>query len=908
MKTRTFFLNERLGLWNADTVIRTLALASLLLMLSASASAGVRTRAYSFEEGTAGGTITSAEDSIVGPFVDVPDFNLGDLDFYDLGHPGGNLSIPNGSPLNDYLTANHDPTPALEDSTGTVTYVDVSDGTALDSPVPGSTLAASFTGNDAIETNSFIGNFIQVDAIAANAPAADNTNVFRSFTNFTQAWVRPDSSAMGSDQSVWAMGTETGGVGITADGFWELNNLGPPSDVISSVGVVFDAWTHLAVVRTGGGATLYVNGSVGATAPQGGDPGFFNTFGDFLTVGTDAFLLEGFTGLIDSFGVGGTGGLGITIATDLDFFADTGVSPPSGVLGDVDQDGDVDQADYDIWSANAGFDNGFGQGDLITLNQGDVDGNGKIDFFDFNFIAQGAAAAGVALRLGGEVVPEPTSAVLLLAGGLLLLQRRAIRVTSTLPLCAIFIISIALAGAAGSVQAEVVVAEDFFYDQPTKGTADLNGFAGRSYGGGQNGAGFWDDRWEAVGGSTIVGTDVVNPPLSDNPHTALVTGFASTEQLIREYQLAESNQMPSTLYFAADFKVDDPSLTTTFAEFSILNSDGDSAVSLGIAFDLGSFSTTFFAEAGANRVVGDPDTQVNDAVVGGTVHRVVGKVDLTYGVTAGDYNGNGAIDGGDFLVWQREVGAGAGSPADGNADGAVDGGDLAIWQQVLNQAPGATGATLSVYFDPTGEEASNATVLTVSDTFTFSADTVVELNGLPGANQDPIFVDNIAIGTTWDDVAVVAVPRLSLEVNTDTGETKIVNNSSEDLELAFYEILSDSGSLDAASWNSLSDQGTSPGVWAENNPDASQLIESNLTGAATVLAAGGELGLGNAFSIGGTEDLVARFGVVEGNDGLLNLMEVSYTTSPAVTGVPEPSAAILAMFAIGIFGLRNRSY
>lgn len=905
MKTSTS-PNETSGSRNANFLCRSLVVSLLLVMLSSQVSAGVRTRAYSFEEGTAGGTVTSADDSIVGPFVDVPDFGLGDLDFYDLPHPGGNVSIPNGSLLNDFLTANYDPTPALEASIGTVTYVDVSDGTALDSPATGSTIAASFTGNDAIETNSFIGNFIQVDAIAANAPAADNTNVFRSFTNFTQAWVRPDSSASGTNQSIWAMGTETGGVGITSDGFWELNNLGPPSDVVSSIGVVFDEWTHLAVVRTGGGATLYVNGSVGATAPQGGDPGFFNTFGDFLTVGSDAFLNEGFTGLIDNFGVGGTGGLGITISTDLDFFADTGVSLPSGVLGDVDQDGDADQDDYDIWSANAGFDNGFGQGDLITLNQGDLDGNGKIDFFDFNFIARGAAAAGVTLDLASGSIPEPTSAILLLTGGLFLLHRRAFRIVSTLPLMAVVAVSMTLAGSTQMVQAEVVVAEDFFYNQPTKGTADLNGFAGRSYGGGQNGSGFWDDRWEAVGGSTIIGTDVVNPPLSDNPHTALITGFASEEQLNREYQLPASNSMPSTLYFGADFKVDDANLNTIFAEFSILNSDGDPAVSLGVTFDQATFDPTFFAKVGDNQLNGNPNAQPNDLLISGTVHRVVGKVDLTYGATAGDYNQNGAIDGGDFLVWQREFGAGAGSPADGNGDDTVDGDDLALWRQVLNQAPGATGATLSVYFDPTGEEQSNASVLTVNDTFTFSSETIVELNGLPGGNQDPIYVDNLAIGTTWADVVAVDVPRLELEVDTDTGATKLVNNSSEDIELAFYEILSASGSLDPTGWNSLSDQGTSPGVWAENNPTTEQLIESNLTGAATILAAGGELDLGDAFSIGGTEDLIARFGVLEGNDGLLNLMEVNYTTPPAVTAVPEPTSAMLTIFLLGLTSLRNR--
>jgi hypothetical protein len=46
---------------------------------------------------------------------------------------------------------------------------------------------------------------------------------------------------------------------------------------------------------------------------------------------------------------------------------------------------------------------------------------------------------------------------------------------------------------------------------------------------------------------------------------------------------------------------------------------------------------------------------------------------------AGDYNNDDQVDGADFLVWQRELGATT-SPADGNVDGMVDGADLAIWQ------------------------------------------------------------------------------------------------------------------------------------------------------------------------------------------------------------------------------------
>jgi hypothetical protein len=49
---------------------------------------------------------------------------------------------------------------------------------------------------------------------------------------------------------------------------------------------------------------------------------------------------------------------------------------------------------------------------------------------------------------------------------------------------------------------------------------------------------------------------------------------------------------------------------------------------------------------------------------------------------AGDYDNDGAVDGADFLAWQRSFGQTAepiGNGADGNLDGETDGDDLAIW-------------------------------------------------------------------------------------------------------------------------------------------------------------------------------------------------------------------------------------
>ena len=57
----------------------------------------------------------------------------------------------------------------------------------------------------------------------------------------------------------------------------------------------------------------------------------------------------------------------------------------------------------------------------------------------------------------------------------------------------------------------------------------------------------------------------------------------------------------------------------------------------------------------------------------------------------GDYNEDARVDGDDFLLWQRELGAGSGPLyADGNNNGVVDNGDLAIWRNNFGRSrPGA---------------------------------------------------------------------------------------------------------------------------------------------------------------------------------------------------------------------------
>lgn len=236
------------------------------------------------------------------------------------------------------------------------------------------------------------------------------------FTALSQAWVNPDAEGIGSLQAVWGLGTDNGGVGITADGFWQRRASAIIPDTASTTPVAYGEWTHVAVLRSGGPARLYINGQLVLERSN-----YWNGPND-VSVGAALFGEDPFNGAIDEFNIAGFSDGSFDLVRDIDYFDPDNFS---GVLGDVDQDGNVTNADYLIWSKNVGFSNNQGSGDATTLLLGDVNQDGRINFFDFQVIADEAAAGGVALNLAS--VPEPATAGLMMVGGLLglaVLRRR----------------------------------------------------------------------------------------------------------------------------------------------------------------------------------------------------------------------------------------------------------------------------------------------------------------------------------------------------------------------------------------------------------------------------------------------------------------------------------------------------
>jgi hypothetical protein len=487
-----------------------------------------------------------------------------------------------------------------------------------------------------------------------------------------------------------------------------------------------------------------------------------------------------------------------------------------------------------------------------------------------------------------------------------------------------FVAATLFAGAVG--HAVVVVSEDFFYQETTVIPTSFGEvrFAKQNYGGGQSGAGgAWNERWSGNGAGTIVSDDTTvdtpTQPFMSNPFTARFNGENSVNNDIRRaYQIANTVPAQQTLYFGGRFKAAEPGTEgqSMFVDFGIVAPTGDlnsNLVSIGLQND------TFFGQVGLIASIEQGETELvslgsqtvlgnallpSDAVVPGTYRKLVGKLEFNVGGanTRADYNLNGVTDAGDYTIWRDNLGMMGGAllgDGDGTGDGNVTQEDYDMWRHNAY----STLDRLTVYIDPTGVETSSGSTLValgeVGDGINALKGTLQARlsGGFTGSRE--MFVDDVAIGTTWNDVINPVVPRLNLNVNPTTGAVTLVNNSSTAIDLAYYEILSDSGALNTAGWSSLDDQNTSGGTWLENNPSANALRESNLTGSTTLAAGGGSLSLGNAFAIGGTQDLLARFGTKQGAQGLLNLVGNVNYGALAAGAVPEPSSVtLLAMGAI----------
>jgi hypothetical protein len=323
----------------------------------------------------------------------------------------------------------------------------------------------------------------------------------------------------------------------------------------------------------------------------------------------------------------------------------------------------------------------------------------------------------------------------------------------------------------------------------------------------------------------------------------------------------------------------------------------------------GSFSTTIpTGNAGPRALLPSPVnlTDVGDILqFSGTVSmsNAPGNQQLRWGIfnTNGHATGtlgSGLWTGADATGWlgyMTQLGGGNGNDRIAGRDGTSGGG---VWLSNTNayQVGAGPGAQPSVAANTPYNFTLKLTrtgATTVKTDYTFVGGTV---------NRSGSFVDNVgasagvtsydAVGFllngntgsgTFSNISVTIPKELRLRVNMTTGGVTVVNGTDTPLAINYYEIRSATGALNLAGWNSFDDQeGTDPiGTgWDEaGGSSGSILSEVNLL-SSTSLAAASSLGLGSAFTAGGTQDLVFSYSLP--NQSALTTAFVEYVSG----GVP----------------------
>ena len=173
---------------------------------------------------------------------------------------------------------------------------------------------------------------------------------------------------------------------------------------------------------------------------------------------------------------------------------------------------------------------------------------------------------------------------------------------------------------------------------------------------------------------------------------------------------------------------------------------------------------------------------------------------------------------------------------------------------------------------------------------TIPADAVIpaDLNTIGLAGTKLPAYDEMRFGLTAEDV-IPSIERLTLEVDIATGAVTLKNETAESFEIDYIEIKSDAGSLNPASWVSLSDNPSFPSGdddgtgWEEGpNNNATQLIESYLLGATTI-GPNDEVALGQVFSPQAAQDLTLAYHL-ESSGAVVDGGRVEYVGDAGVVG------------------------
>ena len=143
-------------------------------------------------------------------------------------------------------------------------------------------------------------------------------------------------------------------------------------------------------------------------------------------------------------------------------------------------------------------------------------------------------------------------------------------------------------------------------------------------------------------------------------------------------------------------------------------------------------------------------------------------------------------------------------------------------------------------------------------------------------------------------------PTLVLYVDPSTGQTILMNESDEAIDLTGYSVLSESESLDAGNWRSLADYAL-PG-WDEAPTAASALSEANPFDS-LLLQPGDRYNLGEIFDLhGGTEDLALEYLVADASDFANGLVQYRLAADFNFDDVVDEADLQLWQAAAGVNG------
>ena len=363
-----------------------------------------------------------------------------------------------------------------------------------------------------------------------------------------------------------------------------------------------------------------------------------------------------------------------------------------------------------------------------------------------------------------------------------------------------------------AARAQVIVAEDFLYSQPTKAFGAGGGFTRQDYAGGQHGAlGQWVGLWNSFGDGVITGTDLSEEifTLETDMFSGVTRNGLSDNWLDRDFQLTGLDD-EQTLFFGITMRSDNE-LAQPNSTFTINDGGGPAQIGMG------------FSEGGFRALLGNPEETGDLEVVPGPEvtegldpHRLVGKLELN-----------------------------------------VSGND----------------ERLTVWLNPTDVETAEMMAQVEADVVSGLSDFEGNLRLDHVGSGGLMFWDDLALGTTWESVVTVEVPRVTLLADNDSREVQFRNETGSDLEAIFFQLESEAGLFDTR-WESLADQGL--GGFQENSPNTNRITESSFEGALD-FQDGDSFSWGRVFRNRTTEDLIAHVGTT---DGLLNLANVVYGPIP----------------------------